>query len=138
MLTVSAQQEYAVETLRAARLVKEKLGVRTLLGISNISYGLPNRDLLNHTFSTLALGSGIDMAIMNPNIPSMVDAVYAHNVIFDRDAGSSAYIGRFSGKENTVTATAKRLGTRGSGGCSGACGPERSERGSGPGNPVAP
>jgi len=97
VLTVSAQQESAAETLKAARLVKERLGLRTLLGISNISFGLPNRDLLNHTFLTLALAQNIDMAIMNPNIPSMVDAVYAHNVIYNKDIGSTAYLERYAG-----------------------------------------
>lgn len=97
VMTISAQQESAAETLKAARLVKEKLGLRTILGISNISFGLPNRELLDHTFLTLALGQGIDMAIVNPNADTIIDAVYAHNAIFGKDEGSAAFLKRYAG-----------------------------------------
>lgn len=91
-LTVSAQQDQATETLKAIRLVKERLGVKTVLGVSNISFGLPNRELINHTFLTMALTAGLDLAIINPNIKSMTDAVAAYKVLTNIDRDSTDYI----------------------------------------------
>ena len=96
-LTVSAQQKEAAETLRALKMTKERLGVKTVLGVSNISFGLPDRELINSTFLTLALAHGLDLPIINPNIKSMTDAVDAFNVLYNRDAGASEYISRHSG-----------------------------------------
>lgn len=91
-LTVSAQQEQARETLAAIRLVKEQLGLKCVLGVSNISFGLPNRELINQTFLSMALQAGLDLAIVNPNIKSMTDTVAAARVLLNKDAGSAAYI----------------------------------------------
>ncbi len=93
-LTVSAQQEQANETLTAIHRVKNELGLRTVLGVSNISFGLPNRELINQTFLTLALAAGLDLAIINPNIAGMVGAVDAFKVLTNRDTDSAAYIAR--------------------------------------------
>ncbi len=68
------QPEQCAETLRAVRLVKEKLGVSTVLGISNISHGLPDREALNRSFLKLAMENGLSMAILNPNQQSVLDA----------------------------------------------------------------
>ena len=95
-LTVSAQQAEAAETLKAVRMVKEKLGVKTVLGVSNISFGLPYRDLINHSFLTLAMGSGLDLPIINPNAESMMNAVMAFNVLNNVDKDSAAYIEKFA------------------------------------------
>ncbi len=95
-LTVSAQQEEAAETLKAVRMVKEQLGVHTVLGVSNISFGLPYRDLINHSFLTLAMGSGLDLPIINPNAESMMNAVMAFNVLSNIDKDSTAYIEKFA------------------------------------------
>ncbi len=73
-LTVSAQQEAAYETLKAMKEVK-KLGVHTTLGVSNISFGLPNRQAVNSAFLTLALDAGLDLAIINPNTERMMEAI---------------------------------------------------------------
>lgn len=94
-LTASAQQKEVAETLTAVRLVKEQLGLRTVLGVSNISFGLPNRELINHSFLTLALAHGLDLPIINPNIPSMMDAVRAFNVLYNRDPHAQSYIERY-------------------------------------------
>ena len=76
-LTVSAEQSAAAETLKAITMCKKELGVRTVLGVSNISFGLPCRGYMNTTFLTLAMQAGLDLAIMNPNTPEMMAAVRA-------------------------------------------------------------
>ncbi|SDM89074.1 5-methyltetrahydrofolate--homocysteine methyltransferase [Acetanaerobacterium elongatum] len=95
-LTVSAQQQNAAQTLEALRLVKEKLGVKTLLGVSNISFGLPERELINKTFLTMALQNGLDLPIVNPNIPAIMDVIYAFNVLTAQDINSELYVERFA------------------------------------------
>lgn len=91
-LTVSAQQDQAMETLAAIRAVKQDLGLKTVLGVSNISFGLPNRPLLNQTFLTMALSAGLDLAIINPNSRNMTDTVAAFKVLANFDTDSVAYI----------------------------------------------
>ncbi|MBR5228906.1 MAG: homocysteine S-methyltransferase family protein [Firmicutes bacterium] len=118
-LTVSAQQAEAAETLKAVRMVKEQLGVKTVLGVSNISFGLPYRDLINHSFLTLAMGSGLDLPIINPNAESMMNAVMAFNVLNNVDKDSAAYIEKFANytpasavpATNTSAATASPTGS---------------------------
>ncbi len=95
-LASSAQQEGVVETLKAVKTVSEKLGLKTTLGVSNISFGLPNRPLLNSSFMTMAMYCGLNMPIINPDSAAMVDAVYAFNQLSGYDAGGSAYISRFA------------------------------------------
>ena len=95
-LTSGAQQETAYETLTALRLVKERLGVKAVLGVSNISFGLPSRETLNHAFLLLAMGSGLDFPIINPNSEKLMDAVYCYHQLKNIDAGSTEYIARFS------------------------------------------
>lgn len=91
-LTVSAEQKAAGETLRAVRLVKEKLGLRTVLGVSNISFGLPNRPLVNRTFLTMALANGLDSAIMDPGDEGMKGAVLAYELLAAKDKNAEDYI----------------------------------------------
>ena len=97
-MTVSAQQEAAQTTLSAMKEVKEKLGVKTTLGVSNISFGLPSRETVNTAFLTLALENGLDLPIMNPNTASMTGAVRAYKVLKSIDKGSVEYIASFSGE----------------------------------------
>ena len=96
-LTVSAQQEQAAETLRAVRSVTEDLGLHTVLGVSNISFGLPARETVTSSFLTQALYAGLDLPIINPNQRAMMDAVAAYRVLSGEDKGCDAYIRRFSG-----------------------------------------
>ncbi len=94
-LTVSAEQDGAIETLKALKQVKEELGLKTVLGVSNISFGLPNREIINHTFLTMALENGLDLPIMNPNIHSMMGAFMGYKVLKAIDENSSNYISYF-------------------------------------------
>ena len=94
-LTVSAQQDEAMETIKAIKMVKEKLGCKTILGVSNISFGIPNRQGLNNTYLNLALGSGLDLPIINTEDKSMVESVYAYKVISNIDRGCLEYIEKF-------------------------------------------
>lgn len=91
-LTVSAEQTGAGETLAALHRVKTELGLKTVLGVSNISFGLPNREAVNRTFITMAMQMGLDLPIMNPNIVSMAEAVRAYKVLTCLDKNSVKYI----------------------------------------------
>ena len=95
-LTVSAQQEQAAETLRAVRAVKEELGLRTVLGVSNISFGLPSRETVTVSFLTQAMYAGLDLPIINPNQQAVMDAVAAFRVLSGQDPDSEEYIRRFA------------------------------------------
>lgn len=102
-LTVSAQQKEVMETLKALKLVKENLGVKTLLGISNISFGLPNRDIINETFLSLALGAGLDLPIMNPNNENMINIINAFKVLNNNDKNAKHYIETYKDKKISTT-----------------------------------
>ncbi len=114
-LTVSAQQKRAEETLRALRMVKEELRLPTVLGVSNISYGLPERSIVNSTFLSMAMASGLDAAIINPGDERMMESVKAASVLTVRDRDSREYVQRFAkkkrrGMEETEPSTADDLG----------------------------
>ncbi len=98
-LTVSAQQEQAAETLKAVRAVTEELGLRTVLGVSNISFGLPSRGLITRSFLTQALAAGLTLPILNPNQREMLDAVAAFRALSGEDAQCRAYVERFAGAD---------------------------------------
>ena len=91
-LTVSAEQDACRETLKALHRVKTELGCKTCLGVSNISFGLPNRELVNSTFLTMALEEGLDLPIINPNIDAMTGAVRAYRVLSGIDKNSAEFI----------------------------------------------
>lgn len=92
VMTASAQQSIVKETLKAVSLVKSQLGLKTTLGVSNISFGLPNRRLLNHTFLSAALGAGLDAPIMDPLSQEMMDSIYAFRVLNNEDVEAQNYI----------------------------------------------
>ncbi|MBR4287221.1 MAG: homocysteine S-methyltransferase family protein [Clostridia bacterium] len=100
-LTVSANQEAPKVTLEAMKRVKERLGVKTTLGVSNISFGLPQREIVNTAFVTLALENGLDLPIMNPNSAPMISAVRAFKVLKGFDVGAVDYISALSGEVKT-------------------------------------
>ena len=106
-LTASAQQEDVLATVQALEACKKELGVRTVLGVSNISFGLPCRTYLNTTFLTMAMYAGLDLAIMNPSSEEMMAAVYAYNVLTNRDKQSTKYIERFAERVPASTALAQ-------------------------------
>ncbi|APH23625.1 5-methyltetrahydrofolate--homocysteine S-methyltransferase [Clostridium botulinum] len=96
VLTASAQQSDVGETLKAVALVKEKLKVKTILGVSNISFGLPNRELINKTFLAMSLQSGLDLPILNPNNKEMINIINAYRVLNNEDKGAANYIERYT------------------------------------------
>ncbi len=106
-LTASAQQADVLATVEALATCKKELGVRTILGVSNISFGLPCRPYLNTTFLTMAMYAGLDLAIMNPSSEEMMAAVYAFNVLTNRDKQSTEYIARYANRVPASTALAK-------------------------------
>lgn len=95
-LTASAQQEQVLATLDAIKLVKERLGVKTVLGVSNVSFGLPSRPLLNSVFLAAAFGAGLDAPILNPLSKEMMDAVNTFRVINYQDRDAVCYIDRYA------------------------------------------
>ncbi len=95
-LTVSAQQEQACETLRALRYVTEELGLHSVLGVSNISFGLPAREQVTVSFLTQAMQAGLDLPIVNPNQRAVMDAVASFRVLSGEDVSAEAYIRRFA------------------------------------------
>lgn len=101
-LTASAQQEDVIETLKAIELVKSRLNVKTVLGVSNVSFGLPNRNLLNRTFLSMALYSGLDFPIVNPNDADIMDTISAFKVLSNQDKNSKEYVSDF---ENQIRET---------------------------------
>ncbi|OOM73915.1 methionine synthase [Clostridium puniceum] len=107
VLTVSAQQEEVQETLKAVRMVKEKLGVKTVLGVSNISFGLPNRELINETFLALALANGLDLPIINPNADGMTRVIHSYNVLYNYDKSAEVYIKNYANIDLKSTVTMK-------------------------------
>lgn len=102
-LTVSAQQKDCTETLKAMATIRDTLGLQLVLGVSNISFGLPNRALINHSFLTLAMAHGLTLPILNPNAKDMMDAVDAYRVLSGYDVDSESFIARHSGDGNTGT-----------------------------------
>jgi 5-methyltetrahydrofolate--homocysteine methyltransferase len=91
-MTVSADKNAAKETLRALNMIRNGLGCHTSLGISNVSFGLPERDLINGTFFALALANGLSAAIMNPYSNEMMKAYYSYRALSGLDENCSRYI----------------------------------------------
>ena len=91
-MTISADNNAARETLRAVGMIKNELGCHTSLGVSNVSFGLPNRDLINSNFFALALGRGLSAAIMNPYSAEMMNTYYAYRALAGLDENCSDFI----------------------------------------------
>lgn len=98
-LTASAQQKEVDETLKTVRMVNDKMGLATALGVSNVSFGLPVRQIVNRTFLTMALENGLTLPIINPNDEDMMASIHAFNVLKNRDAAAEEFISRYSDKE---------------------------------------
>ena len=119
-LTVSAEQSAAAETLKAITMCKKELGVRTVLGVSNISFGLPCRGYMNTTFLTLAMQVGLDLAIMNPNTPEMMAAVRAYRVLTSQDEKCNDYVAAYANVQVQTSQVAKTDAAAPAGGAAGA------------------
>jgi len=100
-MAVSADNNAALETLKAVKMLSQK-GIKTSLGVSNVSFGLPNRDFITSAFFTLALQSGLDAAIMNPHSVEMQKAYHSFLALTGRDDACAEYI-EFAGKISTTT-----------------------------------
>lgn len=103
-LTASAQQDGVMETLNAIHTVKEELGLHTILGVSNISFGLPNRETINSNFLTMAMTYGLDLAIINPNIQVMAGAVRSFRLLKGYDVNSMEFIAAYNNAAKKETA----------------------------------
>ncbi len=112
-LTVSAEQKRATESLRAIRLVKQKLGLSTILGVSNISFGLPQRPLISATFFAMAMEAGLDAAIINPKDTQMMDAWRSAMVLLNRDLHAAVYIEAYRDQQNAAALSAPPAGSCG-------------------------
>ncbi|MBO4653616.1 MAG: homocysteine S-methyltransferase family protein [Lachnospiraceae bacterium] len=91
-LTASAEQAGVAETLKAVAMVHDRLHLGAVLGVSNVSFGLPNRDVINTAFLTMALQNGLTLPIMNPNSEGMMGALRAYRVLMNIDKNSLAYM----------------------------------------------
>ncbi len=106
-LTASAEQEGAYQTLLALRMVKEELGLRTVLGVSNISFGLPARPIVNQNFLTMAMVHGLDLPIINPNVDTMMAAVRAYHLLMNVDADARDFIAAYANADVSTAITAE-------------------------------
>lgn len=91
-MTISTDTKNAIETLKAVDYIKHTLGVNTVLGVSNISFGLPNREAVNTAFYTLCLKAGLSAGIINPKSQSMMNAYYSYNALAGLDENCTEYI----------------------------------------------
>lgn len=128
-MTVSSDSRGALTTLETLRRVRDDLGGKTILGVSNISFGLPQREIVNSTFFAMAMQNGLNAAIINPNSEAMMRAYYSFRALADLDAQCSDYISVYSGQTATLGTTLTRGGQRLSAGSDGASLAESIERG---------
>nr|WP_207733696.1 homocysteine S-methyltransferase family protein [Clostridium celatum] len=98
VMPVSADGQSAKETLKALRLIREKLGLKTVLGVSNISFGLPSREIINKTFLSLALEEGLNLPIMNPNSEAMMEVIDSFKLLYNYDKKGSKFIEKYGNK----------------------------------------
>ena len=102
VLTASTNQAVALETLKAIKLVKQKLGLKTVLGVSNISFGLPSRNIFNSAFLAEAYGAGLDMPILNPLAEEYRQVVAVHRVLNCEDTSAARYIEKYGSETNAA------------------------------------
>ena len=97
-LTVSSDSRGAITTLETLRRVRDELHGKTILGVSNISFGLPQREIINAAFFTMAMQNGLSAAIINPNSEAMMRAYYSFRALMNLDPQCSEYISVYSGQ----------------------------------------
>lgn len=102
-MTVSSDQKSAVVTLETLRRIRDELHMRSILGVSNISFGLPRRELINGTFFTMAMTNGLSFAIINPNNEAMMNAYRSYLVLAGLDAQCASYIETYAGTKAPET-----------------------------------
>jgi 5-methyltetrahydrofolate--homocysteine methyltransferase len=101
-MTISTGGDNAMVTLSAIERVRRELGVHTVLGVSNVSFGLPGRETINAAFFALAMSRGLSAAIVNPMNSVMMDAFHTYRALSGADENCAGYIGRFSGQAEVV------------------------------------
>ncbi len=119
-MTVSSDSQGAIVTLETLRKIRDELGGKSVLGVSNISFGLPQREIINGAFFTMAMESGLSAAIINPNSEAMMRAYYSFNALMNLDPQCSEYISIYSGQTAGLGQTIGKGGN--SAGGSGAAG----------------
>jgi 5-methyltetrahydrofolate--homocysteine methyltransferase len=102
VLTASAQQKEVKETLKAVSAIRDRYDIPTVLGVSNISFGLPNRELLNRTFLSMALNHGLTNPIMNPGDQEMMDTISAFRALWGYDGQCIEYANAYKEVKETV------------------------------------
>ena len=107
-LTVSAEQAGAAQTLEALRRVHSELGLKTVLGVSNISFGLPARPLVNQNFLTMAMTCGLDLPIINPNVDAMMAAVRSYHLLMNIDTDAREFIAAYGDVQVSTSITTSR------------------------------
>ena len=103
-MTVSAEPDGALTTLKVVKEVEERLHCRTILGVSNVSFGLPGRSAVNAAFLSMAVQSGLSLAIMNPNDLQMLGSLRAANALLKKDENCLRYIETFADVKTEVKA----------------------------------
>jgi 5-methyltetrahydrofolate--homocysteine methyltransferase len=122
-MAASTNQDQVRETLHAIRRVRAELGVKTTLGVSNISFGLPQRELVNAVFLSEAFGAGLDLPILNVKSARVRDVVAAARVLSGQDRGAAGFIEEYAGVANPYEAAAAGAqGAAGQGAVQGATG----------------
>ena len=106
-MTISSEPDGAKTTLETLRRLRDELGVRTVLGVSNISFGLPCRPVVNAAFYTMAMMNGLSAGIINPASEDMMKAWYAYHALMDLDSNCEQYIARFSAQSGTAVDAVK-------------------------------
>ena len=117
-LTVSSDSQGAITTLETLRRVRDELHGKTILGVSNISFGLPQREIINAAFFTMAMQNGLSAAIINPNSEAMMRAYYSFRALMNLDPQCSEYISVYSGQvaslgQSAVTGASGQAGAAG-------------------------
>ncbi len=103
VMAVSTSGSYALETLRTIRKVRDELGISTILGVSNISFGLPKRALINSTFLSMSIASGLDSGILNPYSAEIHNVLDTGSVLTGRDRNATRYIAKYAKAEKSET-----------------------------------
>lgn len=110
-LTISSDSQGALTTLETVRRVRDELHGKTILGVSNISFGLPQREIINASFFTMAMASGLNAAIINPNSEAMMRAYYSYRALAALDSRCGEYIARYGGQTVSLGQSAVVTGT---------------------------
>ncbi len=104
-MTLSTNQKQALETLKAIKIITEELGLCTVLGVSNISFGLPNRDIVNAMFLARAIGCGLKMAIINPLSEEYKKVIAFDKIVSLEDESCQQYISKYTDYTATINST---------------------------------